>query len=139
MINDAMFLKCSRSSCRISSHLLGDSDMAITGLTAQDALGLTLFVPHGRQEAAAASYICAFGATSPRHWIHPRTGATAGIDITIGRATFTVCGANPRREADTSLPGPCAVTTPGRGSTIFQLCVEDLDATVARALAHGAT
>ena len=55
--------------------------MAITGLTAHDALGLTLFVPYGRQEAAAAFYICAFGATSPRHWIHPKTGEVAGIDI----------------------------------------------------------
>ena len=113
--------------------------MAITGLTAHDALGLTLFVPYGRQEAAAAFYIGAFGATSPRHWIHPKTGEIAGIDITIGRATFTVCGANPRREADASVPGPCAVTAPGRGSTIFQLCVVDLEATVKRAVAGGAT
>ena len=99
--------------------------MAITGLTAHDALGLTLFVPNGRQEAAAAFYICAFGATSPRHWIHPKTGEVAGIDITIGRATFTVCGANPKRDADPSVPGPCAVAAPGRGSTIFQICVDD--------------
>ena len=83
--------------------------MAITGLTAHDAIGLTLFVPNGRHEAAAAFYIAAFGATSPRHWIHPKTGEIAGIDITIGRATFTVCGANPKREADPSAPGPCAV------------------------------
>src|SRR6478609_2377088 len=99
--------------------------MAITGLTAHDALGLTLFVPYGRQEAAAAFYICAFGASSPRHWIHPKTGEVAGIDITIGRATFTVSGANPKREADASLPGPCAVS--GRASTVFQLCVDDVD------------
>ena len=113
--------------------------MAITGLTAHDAIGLTLFVPNGRHEAAAAFYIAAFGATSPRHWIHPKTGEIAGIDITIGRATFTVCGANPKREADPSAAGPCAVTTPGRGSTIFQLCVDNLDVTLARALACGAT
>ena len=113
--------------------------MAITGLTAHDALGLTLFVPNGRQEAAAAFYICAFGATSPRHWIHPRTGEVAGIDITIGRATFTVCGANPKREADPSQHGPCAVAAPGRGSTIFQICVHDIEATLARAVAGGAT
>ena len=109
--------------------------MAITGLTAHDALGLTLFVPYGRQEAAAAFYICAFGATSPRHWIHPKTGEVAGVDITIGRATFTVCGANPKRDADPSVPGPCAIAAPGRGSTIFQICVDDLEKTVARAVA----
>jgi uncharacterized glyoxalase superfamily protein PhnB len=50
-----------------------------------------------------------------------------------------VCGANPKRDADPELPGPCAITAPGRGSTIFQLCVDDLDTTVARVLAHGAT
>jgi PhnB protein len=113
--------------------------MAITGLTDRDALGLTLFVPYGRHEAAAAFYIDAFGATSPRHWIHPKTGEIAGIDVAIGQATFTVCGANPRREADPNLPGPCAVPAPGRGSTIFQICVDDLDATLERALALGAT
>jgi PhnB protein len=113
--------------------------MAITGLTARDALGLTLVVPHGCHEAAAAFYIDAFGATSPRHWIHPKTGEVAGIDITIGQATFTVCSANPRREADPNLPGPCAVPPPGRGSTIFQICVDDLEATLERALKLGAT
>ena len=113
--------------------------MAITGLTAQDGLGLTLFVPRGREEAAVAFYICAFGATSPRHWIHPRTGEVTGLDVKIGQATFTVCGSNPKREADPSLPGPCAVAAPGRASTIFQLCVDDLDTTLARTLAAGAT
>lgn len=112
--------------------------MAITGLTAHDALGLTLFVPNGRQEAAAAFYMTAFGAVSPRHWIHPKTGEIAGIDISIGRATFTVGGANPKREADPALHGPCAVAQPGRGSTIFQICVEDLDRAVAKAVECGA-
>ena len=55
----------------------------------------------------------------------------AGIDITIGRATFTVCGANPKREADPALHGPCAVAAPGRGSTIFQICVDDLERALA--------
>jgi uncharacterized glyoxalase superfamily protein PhnB len=113
--------------------------MAIAGLSAQDGLGLTLFVPHGRQEAAAAFYIEAFGAVSPRHWIHPGTGAITGVDVTVGRATFTVCGANPKREADPNLPGPCPVAAPGRASTVLQLCVDDLDATLARAVAAGAT
>ena len=75
----------------------------------------------------------------PRHWINPKTGDVTGLDITIGRATFTVCGANPKREADASLPGPCPVPAPGRASTIFQLCVDDIDATVALAVAAGAT
>jgi uncharacterized glyoxalase superfamily protein PhnB len=113
--------------------------MAITGVTARDGIGLTLFVPNGRQEEAAAFYLVAFGATSPRHWINPKTGAVTGLDITIGRATFTVCGANPKREADASLPGPCPVPAPGRASTIFQLCVDDIDVTVALAVAAGAT
>ncbi len=113
--------------------------MAIAGLTAQDGLGLTLFVPRGRQESAAAFYIAAFGASTPRHWINPRTGDVTAIDITIGQATFTVSGASPKREADPSLPGPCPVPKPGRASTIMQICVSDLDATLARALAAGAT
>jgi PhnB protein len=111
--------------------------MAIHGLTSPDGIGLTLFVPRGRQQEAAAFYLVAFGATSPRHWISPKTGEVTGIDITIGRATFTVGGSNPKREADASLPGPCAVA--GRASTIFQLCVDDVDATTARAIAAGAT
>jgi PhnB protein len=113
--------------------------MAIAGLTAQDGLGLTLFVPHGRQEAAAAFYMKAFAAVSPRHWINPRTGEVTGVDVTIGRATFTVCGANPKREADPNMPGPCPVPAPGRGSTVLQVCVDDLDATLERAVAAGAT
>ena len=115
--------------------------MAIHGLNSQDGIGLTLFVPRGQQHEAAAFYLVAFGATSPRHWISPKTGEVTGIDITIGRATFTVSGANPKREADASLPNlganACAVT--GRASTIFQLCVDDVDVTTARAVAAGAT
>lgn len=109
--------------------------MAIHGLTSRDGIGLTLFVPKGRQQEAAAFYIVAFGATSPRHWISPKTGEVTGIDITVGRATFTVSGANPRREAEANLPG--AVLS--RASTIFQVCVDDVDATTARATAAGAT
>jgi uncharacterized glyoxalase superfamily protein PhnB len=113
--------------------------MAIHGITSRDGIGLTIFVPHGRQQEAAAFYLVAFGATSPRHWINPRTGEVTGLDITVGRATFTVCGANPKREADPSLPGPCAAPASGRGSTIFQLCVDDVDTTVKIATAAGAT
>jgi PhnB protein len=113
--------------------------MAIHGLTSHDGIGLTLFVPNGRQDEAAAFYLVAFGASSPRHWVNPKTGEITGIDITIGRATFTVCGANPKREADANLPGPCAVAAPGRASTVFQLCVDDVDATLAKAVAAGAT
>jgi uncharacterized glyoxalase superfamily protein PhnB len=113
--------------------------MAIHGITSRDGIGLTIFVPHGRQQEAAAFYLVAFGATSPRHWISPRTGEVTGIDIAVSRATFTVSGANPKRETDPSLPGPCAVPPPGRGSTIFQLCVDDVDATVKIAAAAGAT
>ena len=109
--------------------------MTIRGLTSRDGIGLTLFVPKGRQQEAAAFYIVAFGATSPRHWISPKTGEVTGIDITIGRATFTVSGASPRREAEANLPGAVL----GRASTIFQLCVDDVDATTARATAAGAT
>ena len=111
--------------------------MAIHGLTSRDGIGLTLFVPRGRQQEAAAFYLVAFGATSPRHWISPKTGEVTGIDITIGRATFTVSGANPKREADASLPGPCAVS--GRASTVLQLCFDDVDATMDRAIMAGAT
>ena len=113
--------------------------MAIIGSAAPGGIGLTLFVPNGRQEAAAAFYIAGFGATSPRHWIHPKTGEVTGIDITIGRATFTVCGSNPKCEQDPSLPGPCAVAAPGRASTVFQLCIDDLEATLAKAVVAGAT
>jgi hypothetical protein len=108
--------------------------MAIEGLSSRDGIGLTLFVPHGRQNDAAAFYLVAFGALSPRQWLNPKTGEVVGLDITIGRATFTVCGSNPRREIDPTLPGPCPVPPLGRSSTIFQLCVEDVDQTVARAV-----
>jgi len=113
--------------------------MAIHGLTSRDGIGLTLFVPNGRHEEAAAFYLVAFGASSPRHWVNPKTGEIIGIDISIGRATFTVSGANPKREADANLPGPCAVAAPGRASTLFQLCVDDVDQTLAKAVAAGAT
>jgi uncharacterized glyoxalase superfamily protein PhnB len=112
--------------------------MAIHGLTSRDGIGLSIFVPQGRQQEAAAFYLVAFGATSPRHWIHPKTGEVTGIDIKVGRATFTVCGTNPKREADASLPGPCAVAGAGRASTIFQLCVERVEAAVKLAVAAGA-
>lgn len=111
--------------------------MAIQGLSVRDGIGLSIFVPHGRQQEAAAFYLVAFGATSPRHWISPKTGEVTGIDITVAGATFTVCGANPKREADPKLPGPCAVA--GRASTIFQLVVDDVDAAVDRAVTAGAT
>ena len=112
--------------------------MAIRGITSRDGIGLSLFVPAGCQNEAAAFYLVAFGATSPRHWINPKTGEVTGIDICIGQATFTVCGANPKRVADPSVPGPCPVPEPGRASTIFQLCVDNIDDTVQRAVAAGA-
>jgi uncharacterized glyoxalase superfamily protein PhnB len=112
--------------------------MAIEGLNTRDGIGLTLYVAPGRQDEAAAFYRGAFGATCPRHWINPRTGEVTGIDIAIGRATFTVSGANPRRDADTALPGPCTPASPGRGSTLLQLCVDDVAAVVGRAVEHGA-
>jgi uncharacterized glyoxalase superfamily protein PhnB len=113
--------------------------MAIRGITSRDGIGLSLFVPCGRQNEAAAFYLVAFGATSPRHWIHPQTGEVMAIDIKIGEAIFTVCGANPKREADPSVPGPCPVPALGRASTIFQLCVDHIDDTVDRAVNAGAT
>jgi PhnB protein len=113
--------------------------MAIRGITSRDGIGLSLFVPEGRQNEAAAFYLVAFGASSPRHWIHPTTGEIMAIDIKVGDATFTVCGANPKREADPAAPGPCSVPSLGRGSTIFQLCVDDIDDTVERAVNAGAT
>jgi uncharacterized glyoxalase superfamily protein PhnB len=113
--------------------------MAIHGITSRDGIGLTIFVAHGREQEAATFYLTAFRATSPRHWINPRTGEVSGIDIAVGQATFTVSGTNPKRDADPNLPGPCAVSPSGRGSTVFQLCVDDVDATVKIATASGAT
>jgi hypothetical protein len=81
--------------------------MAIEGITSRDGIGLTLFVAPSRLDEAAAFYRAVFGAISPRHWINPRTGDVTGIDILIGRATFTVSCANPKRDADPTLPGPC--------------------------------
>ena len=112
--------------------------MAIEGLNTRDGIGLTLYVAPGRQDEAAAFYRTVFGATSPRHWINPRTGEVTGIDIAIGRATFTVSGANPRRDADPTLPGPCTPAAAGRGSTLLQLCVDDVEAVVERAVDCGA-
>ena len=111
--------------------------MAIQGLNTRDGIGLTVFVAAGRQDEAAAFYRATFGATTPRHWINPKTGEVTGIDIAIGCATFTVCGANPKRDADPALPGPCTPAAAGRGSTMFQLCVDDVDLTVARAVEAG--
>jgi len=111
--------------------------MAIHGITSRDGIGLTLFVAPGRQDEAASFYRKVFSGTSPRHWIDPRTGEVTGIDVTIGAATFTVCAANPKRDADANLPGPCTVTAPGRVGTIFQLCVADVDEAVTRAEAEG--
>ena len=93
--------------------------MAIQGLNSRDGIGLTVFVASGRQDEAAAFYRAAFGAVSPRHWINPKTGEVTGIDIAIGQATFTVCGANPKRDADPAVPGPCTPSAQGRGSTIL--------------------
>jgi uncharacterized glyoxalase superfamily protein PhnB len=112
--------------------------MAIEGLNTRDGIGLTLFVAPGRQDEAAAFYRAIFGATSPRHWINPRTGEVTGIDISIGRATFTVSAANPKRDADPALPGPCTPAAMGRGSAILQLCVDDVDGAVTRAVERGA-
>src|SRR4051812_21846881 len=112
--------------------------MAIEGLNTRDGIGLTLFVAPGRQDEAAAFSGGVSGPPPPRHWINPKTGEVTGIDIAIGRATFTVSGANPKRDADPALPGPCTPAATGRGSTVLQLCVDDLDAVAARAVEAGA-
>ena len=105
--------------------------MAIAGLTARDGLGLTLFVPHGRQEAAAAFYIGAFGATSPRHWINPqdRRGRRHRHHDRPGhlhRQRRQPASARPTR----TCPGPARSRRPAAAAPIFQICVDDLDATL---------
>ena len=87
--------------------------MAITGLTAHDAIGLTLFVPNGRQEAAAPSTSCAFGATSPRTGFIRKPArspaSTSPSAAPPSRSAAPIRSARPTP----ALPGPCAVTGAG--------------------------
>jgi uncharacterized glyoxalase superfamily protein PhnB len=113
--------------------------MAIKGGRAVDQrVSVTLFVRHGDEDRAIAFYQDALGAeVLLKHEL--RDGTLSGATLKIGDSIINVAGANPRRDLDPTLGGPCSPAVLGTTSTIFDLYVRDVDAAVSRAIDAGAT
>ena len=99
-------------------------------------LALSLFVEHGREKEAALFYAEAFGAeTGECHLLED--GTLFAVDLRFGETVIHVCGSNPARERNPSYGGPFFPKAAGAVSAVFQLTVDGLDATLARAVAGG--
>lgn len=98
---------------------------------------LSLFVEHGREQAAADFYAAAFGAQKLQE--HTHDGQLIAVDLLLGSMPISVAGANPRRQADPALGGPFHPQSAGAVSAVLRLSVDDIDALVAQALAADAT
>jgi uncharacterized glyoxalase superfamily protein PhnB len=103
----------------------------------QISIGLSIFVEHGRQQAAADFYAAAFGAQQVK--THSQEGAVMAVDMLLGTMPISVVGANPKRQANPDLGGPFHPQTAGAVSTVLNLIVGELDAVVSQAVAAGAT
>jgi PhnB protein len=96
-----------------------------------------LFVPHGAEERAIAFYRDALGARELLRY-KLLDGGLSGADLQIGDSIVTIAGANPRRDADPKLGGPCSPDALGATSSILQLYVDDVDSAINRAVEAGA-
>ncbi|WP_315922290.1 VOC family protein [Mesorhizobium sp. SP-1A] len=101
------------------------------------SVALSLFVEHGRQKDAADFYVAAFGAKPIQ--AHDHEGQLMAVDLQLGTLNVSVVGANPKRQANSSLGGPFHPQSAGAVSASLRLTVDDLDAVFAEALAAGAT
>ena len=93
-------------------------------------VGLTVFVQHGREQQAADFYSEAFEARQLRK--HRVDGELAGVEMLIGATRVSVAGSNPRREEEPSYGGPFFPKAAGAVSTIIQLTVPDIEASLHR-------
>lgn len=98
---------------------------------------IKLFVRHGDEENAIAFYRDVFGAELLRR--HEWSGILTSADLCIGDSVFRVAGANPRRDAEPQLGGPCSPHALGTTAAILELNVDDVDCVLERAIGAGAS
>lgn len=83
-------------------------------------------------------YQAAFGAVETKtHYL--QDCEIMAVELDLGGQPLTVCGSNPRREAEPSRGGPFFLKEKGAGNTIFCLEVNDAAAVLKAAVAAGAT
>uniref|UniRef100_A0A8R1IHH7 VOC domain-containing protein n=2 Tax=Caenorhabditis japonica TaxID=281687 RepID=A0A8R1IHH7_CAEJA len=114
----------------------GDSKPRKENAMSEISVTLSLFVEHGREQAAADFYTTAFGAQKVHD--HTNDGELIAVDLLLGSMAISVVGANPRRQADPSLGGPFHPQSAGAVSAALRLTVDDIDAVFAQARAAGA-
>lgn len=102
------------------------------------SLSFTLFVEHGRQEEAALFYRTAFGAVRTKTHYLQRQEPLA-VELELGGWLISVCGSNPRREAEPWRGGPFFPKEKGAGSAVYRLDVDDVAAVLEAAIAAGAS
>ncbi len=101
-------------------------------------VSVKLFVRYGDEERAMSFYRAALDAVVVRR--HALAdGALCGADLRIGDSVISVAGANPHRDADPLQGGPCSPHVLGTTATLLHLYVDDVEATIARAVRAGAT
>ncbi|MFK0333797.1 glyoxalase superfamily protein [Rhizobium sp. NPDC090275] len=101
------------------------------------SLSFTLFVEHGRQEEAAIFYRTAFGAVSTKtHYLQQQE--PMAVELELGGWLISICGSNPRREAEPWRGGPFSQKEKGAGSAVYRLDVDNVAAMLKTAVAAGA-
>ena len=102
------------------------------------SLSFTLFVEHGRQEEAVMFYRAAFGAVRTRtHNLQQHV--PMAVELALGGWLVSVCGSNPRREAEPWRGGPFFPKERGSGNAVYRLDVHDVATTLEVAIAAGAS
>lgn len=134
-------IELSHSAClEIVARQFGFSEWNVLKAVSDNetSLSFTLFVEHGRQQEASLFYQAAFGAVETEtHYLQDRE--IMAVELNLGGQRLTICGSNPRREADPSRGGPFFLKEKGAGSTIVRLEVNDAAAVLKAAVAAGAT
>ena len=101
------------------------------------SLSFTLFVEHGRQEEAATFYRAALGAVRTKtHYVQRQE--PMAVDLELGGLLISICGSNPRREAEPWRGGPFFAKEKGAGSAVYRLEVDNVAAVLKTAVAAGA-
>ena len=100
-------------------------------------LAIKLFIRHGDEADAIAFYMRGLKAQLiERHFL--RDGTLAGATLEIAGTRLTVSGANPKRDRESALGGPCSPHALGTTSVVLDLEVNDVEAAMADATAAGA-
>ena len=117
-------------------HGLRDWNTLVAATANETAVGLSVFVEHGRQREAADFYCFVFAAKRLAEHFHD--GRLMAADLRLGAVTLSVAGSNPRRESEPALGGPFSPKSAGAVGMVCRLSLANAQTVLNRAIEAGA-